>query len=57
MVENWLDEWGLKVGNEVGIGMRKYEKRGVCRVLDLAVYGGGVVLKCKVGGGYCGIGS
>ena len=49
MVENWLDEWGLKVGNEVGVGTRKDEKRGVCRVLDLAVYGGGVLLKCRVG--------
>ena len=49
MVENWLDEWGLKVGNEVGVGTRKDERRGVCRVLDLAVYGGGVKLECKVG--------
>ena len=49
LVESWLDEWGLRVGNEVGVGTRKDERRGVCRVLDLAVYGGGVRLKCKVG--------
>ena len=49
MVENWLDEWGLKVGNEGGVGTRKDERRGVCRVLDLAVYRGGVRLKCRVG--------
>ena len=49
MVEGWLDEWGLKVGNEVGVGTRKDERRGVCRVLDLAVYGGGVEVECRVG--------
>ena len=49
LVENWLDEWGLKIGNEVGVGTRKDEKRGLCRVLDLAVYGGGVRMKYRVG--------
>ena len=49
MVEDWLDEWGLKVGNEVGKYTRYDERSGVGRVLDLAVYGGGVELKCRVG--------
>lgn len=49
MVENWLDEWGLRVGNEVKVGTRKDERRGKCRMLDLVVYGGGVEVRCKVG--------
>jgi len=30
LVENWIDEWGLEVGNEVGVGTRYDERTGVC---------------------------
>ena len=33
----------------MGVGTSKDKRRGVCRVLDLAVYSGGVKLECKVG--------
>lgn len=55
MVEEWLDEWGLRVGNEVGKGTRYEGRNGVSRVLDLAVYGGGVRMDCKVGDGVVGL--
>jgi len=48
-VEMWLDEWSLKVGNRVGEGTRYDSRGGKERVLDWAVYGGGVELDCKVG--------
>ena len=55
LVEDWLDEWGLKVGNVVGDYTRYDERSGTGRVLDLAVYGGGVELKCVVGEGVVGM--
>ena len=50
-----MDEWGLEVANEVGVGTRYDDKSGVERVLDLAVYGGGLRVKCKVGEGVVGM--
>jgi len=51
LVEDWVDEWGLKIENEVGVGTRYEARSGKERVLDLAVNGGGVELDCKVGEG------
>ena len=48
MVEDWIDEWGLKIGNKVGEYTRYDDKRGVGRVLDLAIYGGAVEMECEV---------
>ena len=48
-VEKWQDEWSLRVGNRVGEGTRYDGRSGKERVLDLAVYGGGVELECRVG--------
>ena len=55
MVEDWIDEWGLRVGNVVGDYTRYDDKRGIGRVLDLAIYRGAVVLECKVGEGIVGL--
>ena len=49
LVEEWLDEWGLEVGNEVGVGTRYDGRSGRERVIDLAVKGGGVRMRCRVG--------
>ena len=55
MMENWLDEWGLRVANEVGVETRYDEKSEKGRVLDIAVYGGGLRVRCKVGEGVVGM--
>ena len=55
LVEDWVDEWGLRVGNKVGEGTRYESRSGKERVLDLAVYGGGVEMKCEVGEGIVGL--
>ena len=47
-MEEWLDEWGLVVSNEIRVGTRYDERSGKERVIDLAVSGGGVRLKCRV---------
>ena len=48
LVEDWMDEWELKLENVGGVHTRYDERSRVGRVLDLAVYGGGVSLKCEV---------
>ena len=55
MVENWLDEWGLKVANEVGVVTRYDGRSGVSRVLDLVVWRGGMRVDCRVGEGVVGL--
>jgi len=48
-VKRWLNEGGLKVGNKIGEGTRYDGRSGKERVLDLAVYEGGVDLDCRMG--------
>ena len=48
MVEEWIDEWGLKIGNEVGVETRYEVRSGIGRVLDLVVYGGAVEVEVRV---------
>lgn len=55
LVEDWMDEWGLKVVNEVGKGTRYDERSGRERVLDLMVVGGGVKGRVEVGEGVVGM--
>ena len=55
MVEDWIDEWGLKVANKVGVGTRYDVRSGVSRVLDLVVWGGGLRVSCRVGEGVVGL--
>ena len=55
MVEDWMDEWGLKLGNRVGDYTRYDDRRGVGRVLDLAIYGGAIEVRCEVGEGIVGL--
>ena len=43
-----MDEWGLVVSNEIRVGTRYNERSGKERVIDLAVSGRGVRLKCRV---------
>ena len=50
IVEGWIDEWGLKVVNEVGCVTREDDREGVRgRVLDLAICGGELEAECRVG--------
>jgi len=52
IVEEWIDEWGMKVLNEVGCVTREDDREGVRgRVLDLAICGGELVAECRVGEG------
>ena len=55
LVEDWLDEWGLRIGNKVGEGTRYEGRSGIERVLDLAVYGEGVEMECEVEEGIVGL--
>jgi len=54
-VENWVNEWGLRVANKVGVGTRYDKRGGVWRVLDLVVCGGGFEASCKLGEGVVGM--
>lgn len=55
MVEEWIDEWGLKIGNKVGVETRYEGRSGIGRVLDLVVYGGAVEVEVEVGEGIVGL--
>ena len=50
-----MDEWGLKLGNKVEEYKRYDDRSGKGRVLDLAVYGRPVELRCEVGEGIVGL--
>jgi len=46
IVEEWMDEWGWKVGTERGVVTRRGEKEGVKDgVLDVGFYVGGVMVE------------
>ncbi|PUU76969.1 hypothetical protein B9Z19DRAFT_1128955 [Tuber borchii] len=56
IVSRWADEWGLKLGNKVGLITRVDEREGVRgRVLDLAFGGGNVELEVEIGEGVVGL--
>ncbi|PUU74720.1 hypothetical protein B9Z19DRAFT_1067998 [Tuber borchii] len=56
MVERWIDEWVLELGNEVGRITRVSDKEGGRgRVLDLVVYGGDLSVEVKVEEGLVGM--
>jgi len=50
IVEEWVDGWGMKVVNEVGCITREDDREGYRgRVLDLAICGGELETRCRVG--------
>jgi len=52
IVEEWIDGWGMKVVNEGGSITREDDREGFRgRVLDLAICGGELEAKCRVGEG------